>query len=72
MTKPHNRGGQVPSGYTRERDSYSGLTPRETEVLTLLRKGKSRAEVQAALGLTKQRISALCKSIEQRGVELPR
>jgi DNA-binding CsgD family transcriptional regulator len=71
MSKSHNRGGQVPSGYTVSRDE-SGLTSREREVLELLRRGRSRTDIQQDLGLTKQRISALCKSIEQRGVQLPR
>lgn len=66
----HNRGGHVRPGYKRERDE-AGLTPRERQVLTGLQAGKSRSQLMAELDLTKQRISALCKSIADKGVELP-
>lgn len=63
-------GGATRPGYAVGRDE-SGLTARERQVLDLLRQGRSRADIQADLGLTKQRIGALCKSIRDKGVELP-
>lgn len=71
MTKPHNRGGHVTGGYTLGR-TEDGLTRRENQVLERLLQGMTRVQIQADLGLTKQRISALCKSIEGKGVELPK
>jgi len=63
-------GGATKPGYKVDRDE-SGLTARERQVLELLNRGRTRKDIETDLGLTKARIGALCKSITNKGIELP-
>ncbi len=56
----------VPTGYRLERNA-AGLTKREREVLQFLFDGLDMPGMAEQLGLTKQRISAIVKSLEKKG-----
>jgi DNA-binding CsgD family transcriptional regulator len=55
------------AGYLVERDSR-GLTKREREVLLALISGKTQMEIGPLLGVTKQRVTQLVRSLEDKGV----
>lgn len=52
--------------YQIDRDE-NGLTARHREVMDLLAKGCTQAQIRRDLGLTKQRVSAIVRTLRKKG-----
>jgi DNA-binding NarL/FixJ family response regulator len=58
---------RVVPGYVQDRDG-EGLTKREREVRDLLKQGLDQPRIAERLGVTKQRVSAVVKSLDEKRV----
>lgn len=59
--------GHVPTGYEIGRDDR-GLTNRERQALGLLVQGREGWQIAEELGVTRQRVHALIRILEKKGV----
>lgn len=62
----------MPHPAYQNRDPNTGLTEHELATLRILKvEGKTRADVMAELGITRQRVAQLVAAIKAKGYEVP-